>query len=105
MSTATATIVNTVTNKAPASEVRKIEQKVCEDAGIGYLPVTGRTFTIKKVLWTLGGKWDKEAKAWMVPAHRHAEAQALANRITAEIEASMAAAKAKREAKAQAAAV
>lgn len=40
-------------------------------------PITGNTYPVKEELRGLGGKWDGEKKAWMVPDDRAEEARAL----------------------------
>lgn len=39
--------------------------------------ISGNTYQVKEKLKELGGKWDPEKKAWMVPADKAAEAQKL----------------------------
>lgn len=39
--------------------------------------ITGNTFPVKEQLKALGGKWNKDAKGWEVPAEKEAEAKAL----------------------------
>lgn len=41
------------------------------------LPVTGDTYPHRAALRILGGRWDAATKTWLVPAERHAGAQAL----------------------------
>ena len=39
--------------------------------------ITGNTYPVKDQLKALGGRWDADRKAWMVPEAKAAEAQAL----------------------------
>jgi hypothetical protein len=39
--------------------------------------ITGNTFPVKDAIKALGGRWNADAKAWMVPPAKAAEAQAL----------------------------
>ena len=39
--------------------------------------ITGNTYPVKEQLKALGGRWDADRKAWMVPADQATEAQAL----------------------------
>jgi hypothetical protein len=39
--------------------------------------ITGNTFPVKDEIKQLGGKWDANQKAWMVPLEKAAEAQKL----------------------------
>lgn len=39
--------------------------------------ITGNTYPVKDELKALGGRWNAERKAWMVPADRADEARAL----------------------------
>lgn len=39
--------------------------------------ITGNTYPVKDQLKALGGRWNAAGKAWMVPAEKAAEAQAL----------------------------
>lgn len=39
--------------------------------------ITGNTFPVKDQLKALGGRWDADRKAWMVPAANAAAAQTL----------------------------
>ncbi len=86
------------TNTIAAPQARQINLEIHQKSGKPFVAITGRTFTIRKVLWVMGGEWSKEQKVHLVPAHKAVEAQELANRVTATIEATMAVAKAKREA-------
>jgi hypothetical protein len=90
--------------KPSASQVREMNLEIHQKSGKPLVAIVGRTFTIRKVLWVMGGTFNKELKTYEVPEHTAVEAQALADRIGLKIEESMAAAKAKREAKAQEAA-
>jgi hypothetical protein len=85
-----------------ASEVRAMHQRYEESHNLGFMPVTGRTFPLRKLLWVLGGKWDKEAKVQMIPAHNWKRAQEAVNAITAKVEANIAECAIKRQAKAEA---
>jgi hypothetical protein len=46
------------------------------------LLVTGNTFPARGLLRMLGGDWIADRKVWMVPADKHAEAQAAVDRFT-----------------------
>lgn len=39
--------------------------------------ITGNTYPVKDAIKTLGGRWNADRKAWMVPAAKADEAQAL----------------------------
>lgn len=39
--------------------------------------ITGNTYPIKDALKALGGRWNADRKAWMVPADRAGEARSL----------------------------
>jgi hypothetical protein len=39
--------------------------------------ISGNTFPVKDQIKALGGRWNSEAKAWMVPADRADQARAL----------------------------
>ena len=41
------------------------------------IAITGNTYPVKDQLKSLGGRWNADRKAWMVPADKAAEAQAL----------------------------
>lgn len=41
------------------------------------IAISGNTYPVKEQIKALGGKWDKWAKCWMVPAEKAREAQAL----------------------------
>ena len=41
------------------------------------IAITGNTYPVKDQLKALGGKWNADAKAWMVPAAKADEARAL----------------------------
>ncbi len=81
-----------------AKEARQINKDIAKDTP--FVKVTGNTFPVRRVLWTMGGDYDKANKCYMVPAHQAVEAQALVDRIGEKITENMAAAKAKKEAKA-----
>lgn len=40
-----------------------------------HVAITGETFPVKNRLKALGGKWDGELKAWLVPAAKADEAR------------------------------
>jgi hypothetical protein len=44
--------------------------------------ITGNTYPVKDQIKALGGKWDKDAKGWRVPADKEAEAKALVANAT-----------------------
>ena len=39
--------------------------------------ISGNTYPVRALLFNLGGKWDKQAKGWQVPAERADEARAI----------------------------
>lgn len=41
------------------------------------IAITGNTFPVKDKLKNLGGKWNADAKAWMVPDNKAEEAKQL----------------------------
>lgn len=47
---------------------------------MSIVAITGNTYPVKDQIKALGGRWNAERKAWMVPADRAAEAQALVSR-------------------------
>ncbi len=83
-----------------APEARAINKDIAEKSGLPYVKVTGNTWPVKRVLWTMGGDYVKADKCYLVPAHQAVEAQAIVDRVGAKIAENMATAKAKREAKA-----
>ncbi len=83
-----------------AAEARQINKDIAEKSGIPYVKIPGRTFVVRKVLWTMGGDYSKADGCYMVPAHQAVEAQALVDRIGEKIEASMKVAADKKAAKA-----
>ncbi len=89
----------TQTYATTAAEARTSNKDIAEKSGSPYVKVAGNTFPVRKVLWTMGGDWNRDEKCYFVPAHQAVEAQALVDRITAKIAENMATAKAKREAK------
>lgn len=93
------TSLNNVVEKS-AAQVRAINLELHEKSGKPLVALTGRTFVLRRALWTMGGTYDRDQKTYLMPAHNAVEAQALVDRIGAKIESSMAVAKAKREAKA-----
>jgi len=42
--------------------------------------ITGNTFSVKDELKALGGRWNPEQKAWMVPDDKADQARALVNK-------------------------
>ncbi len=90
MKTATASNTNANSEHAvSAHQAREINKDIAAKSELPYVKVTGRTFVVRKVLWTMGGDFDKANKCYMVPAHQAVEAQALVDRIGVKIEASM----------------
>lgn len=43
------------------------------------IAITGNTYPVKDQLRALGGRWNADAKAWMVPEAKADEARALVN--------------------------
>lgn len=84
-----------------AAEARTINKDIAEKSNLPYVKVTGRTFIVRRVLWTMGGDYVKADKCYMVPAHQAIEAQALVDRVGLKVEESMAKAAAKKAAKAE----
>lgn len=84
-----------------AAEARTINKELAEKSGLPYVKVAGNTWPVKKVLWTMGGDWNRDEKCYFVPAHQAVEAQALVDRIGAKIEENKAKAAAKKLAKAE----
>lgn len=83
----------TTTGNAPMQTATPPPQKSAREAheenvaigkasGQPWLLVVGNTFPIRGVLYAFGGKWDGKAKQWSVPSHKHAEAQAAADKFT-----------------------
>ena len=52
--------------------------------GLPPVAIVGNTFPVRRVLWTLGGNWNEDAKAWMLPAHTAAEGQRITDEVTAK---------------------
>lgn len=50
----------------------------------GMSAVTGNTYPVKDRLREMGGRWNAEDKAWMLPADKLAEAQALVAAVPAK---------------------
>ena len=45
------------------------------------VPIEGRTYEIRQELKALGGRWDAEAKVWMVPEENAGEARRLLRHV------------------------
>ncbi len=84
----------------PAAEARKINQEIGAKSGLPFGKVIGNTFPVRRVLWTMGGDYQKDGKFYLVPAHNVVEAQAIVDRVSAKITENMAKAAAKKAAKA-----
>ena len=41
------------------------------------IPITGNTYPVRAKIHELGGTWDPQRKAWMVPEHNAAKASEL----------------------------
>lgn len=41
--------------------------------------ITGNTYPVRGKLYELGGRWDAEVKAWIVPENKADEAMAIVN--------------------------
>ena len=90
---------NTNTQSTPtASEVRRAHLFV--NGSTPLIPITGNTFPIRKLLWVLGGTWNKETKCWELPMHTAKKGQEAADSITEKINASKLASEEKKVAKA-----
>jgi hypothetical protein len=68
------TIVALVAELASAPEA---QPAYVPAAGEAMVPVAGQTYPVRDGLRRLGGQWDAAAKAWLMPASKLAEAQAL----------------------------
>lgn len=47
--------------------------------------ITGNTYPVKDQIKALGGRWNADRKAWMVPANQAAQAQALVSRAPKQV--------------------
>lgn len=98
----TKTNTSTVVEKADkyggvtASENRAIILKATERYNVPFVALEGNTFAVRGLIWANGGKWDKEAKQWLVPAQVHEEVQKIVTEITAKVEKAKEAHKAKK---------
>jgi hypothetical protein len=60
-----------------------LQQKIIVDGEensyifLPMIPITGNTYPVKDKLREMGGKWDSDQKAWMVPDDRAEEARQL----------------------------
>lgn len=79
-----------------ASENREIILKATERFKLPFVALVGNTFAVRGLIWANGGKWDKEAKEWLVPAQQHEEVQKIVTEITAKVDAAKEAHKAKK---------
>jgi hypothetical protein len=73
MTTATSTPTNTAAPQMSAKDAHAENVRINGDKPLKA--VIGDTFPIKGLLYCMGGKWDGTAKTWLVPEHKHAEAQ------------------------------
>jgi len=95
----TNTNTNTQSTDAPtASEVRQAH--IFVNGSTPLVPITGNTFPIRKLMWVLGGTWNKETKCWELPMHTAKKGQEAADSITEKINASKLASEEKKVAKA-----
>jgi len=81
-----------------ASEVRQAH--IFVNGSTPLVPITGNTFPIRKLMWVLGGTWNKETKCWELPMHTAKKGQEAADSITEKIAASKMASEEKKVAKA-----
>jgi len=79
-----------------AAQNRESILKATEAYNLPFEALTGNTFPVKGLIWTNGGKWDKETQCWMVPAQQREEVQAIVDKVSAKVEAAKAAHKAKK---------
>jgi hypothetical protein len=78
--------VNTAATATPvhqktASEAHADNVAFAKANNLPMVAVIGNTFPIRGVLYAFGGKWDGKTKQWSVPSHKHAEAQAAADKF------------------------
>jgi hypothetical protein len=65
-----------VARPAVASPVT-ITSPVVTAPRVAMVPVKGNTYPVKETLKTLGARWDKDAKTWLVPADKLEAAQTI----------------------------
>ncbi len=76
----TSTLAAPVTHEKTAKESNLENVSFATANNLPMVAITGNTFPIRGVLYAFGGKWDKDAKAWMVPQHKAVEAQGIADK-------------------------
>ena len=86
MTTTAATAPSTTTEKT-SKEVRAEHLARRDAEGLPPVAIRGNTFPVRRVLWTLGGNWMEDAKAWMLPAHSAPEGQRITDEVTAKAKA------------------
>ena len=79
-----------------ATENREIILKATERFDLPFQALEGNTFAVRGLIWANGGKWDKEAKKWLVPVQVHEEVQKIVTEITVKVEKAKEAHKAKK---------
>lgn len=72
----------TVPEGSSASESAGLHRAYVAKHATPMLPVVGNSYPVKNVLYAWGGRWDGTAKTWLVPAYKHAEAQAMVDKHT-----------------------
>lgn len=70
------------TRTSTSHEVRAESTAFAQRQRLPWVPITGNTIPIRRLLWTLGGTYDRHLRQWSVPQHRASEAQAIADRFT-----------------------
>lgn len=78
MSTAPATI----THQKSAKEAHTENVEFAVQNNLPLVKIVGNTFPVKGLLFALGGNWNPQENAWMVPQHNAATAQIAANKFT-----------------------
>lgn len=88
----TATVSQTIANHNAATEVKLgAHEARAENLRINgdkpLVPLTGNGFVVRKLLWVLGGTYDKTTKTNSVPEHNHKQAQEAIDSVNAKIKA------------------
>jgi hypothetical protein len=92
MTTVAATAPTTTTTDKPDSKAVRAEHlRIRDEQDLPPVAIRGNTFPVRRVLWTLGGAWNEDAKAWMLPAHTATEGQRITDEVTAKAAAKAAA--------------
>lgn len=86
MSTATlSTTIATTETKLTAHEARAENLRINGDKPL--VALTGNGFVVRKLLWVLGGTYDKATKTNLIPEHNQAKAQEAIDSVNAKIKA------------------